>query len=42
MVAENIWSKGVVGMSGTVFIMIVITILVLLFVLISVGPLVFF
>ena len=42
MVAENTWSKGVVVMSGTVFIMIVITILVLLFVLISVGPLVFF
>jgi hypothetical protein len=29
-------------MSGTTFIMMVITILVLLFVLISVGPLVFF
>jgi hypothetical protein len=32
----------VVVVSGTTFIMMVITILVLLFVLISVGPLVFF
>jgi hypothetical protein len=32
----------VVVVSGTTFIMMVITILVLLFVLISIGPLVFF
>ena len=42
MVAKSTCSKGVVIMSGTVFIMIVITILVLLFVLISLSPLVFF
>jgi hypothetical protein len=43
MVAErNPGSKGVVVMSGTNFIMMVIMILILLFVLMNVGPLIAF
>jgi hypothetical protein len=42
MVMERTWIGGRDGMSGTSYMMVVIFILILLWILMNVGPLIFF